>query len=182
MGTYLATGIIQTMIIRKKEIDRKTIPLENIKGSLQKELNLDHYVFGEDENAIFWTIKPELLEGNFVEFLETQFTMYDDAKDMQDVISSVTQAKTGKDIIDLAQDKALVNFQMVDYILDPLEVLRQNGFLDHIMVNYHMIALFIDGKIIMECYDNILHYFERSIRLQQEKYPVVTCLKTMITS
>lgn len=188
MGTYLATGIVYKIIILKRDmVSRKYVikdkfPMENITESLQQEINLDHYVFREDENSIFWEIKPEMLEGNFVDFLETQFKMYGNKRNIQEVIPKIKEAQIGNKIIDLAKERSLCNFQMVDYILDSLPVLHADGFPDHTTVNYHLIAFFIDGKIIMECYDNILHYFEKAIRLQEEKYPVVSCLKTMITS
>lgn len=184
MGTYLATGIVQKMYIRKQEMEDKNLTIEDVQKALQKELNLDHYLSGDDETTISWSLKPQILEGNFPEFLETQFKMYDETKenDIQKVITKVREAGTGENIIKLAKSKSLVDFQMVDYILEPLKVERQDGFSDHITVNYHMMAFFIDGKIIMECYRNILRYFERNIRLQEKTYPVVACLKTMIRS
>ena len=49
-------------------------------------------------------------------------------------------------------------------------------------LNLDLISYFMDGKIIMECYGNILRYFEHNIRLQRDKYPIVDCIKVMITS
>ena len=181
MGTYLATGIVYKMLIQKREMGNNKFPIENIVKSLQKEVNMDHYVFGENEISIFWEIKPEMLEGNFVEFLEEQFKMYNDTKNIQGVIARIKEAQTGSKIIELAKEESLCDFQMV-HLLESLKVLRENGFSDHITVNYHLITFFLNGKIIMECYSNILRYFERAIRLQESKYPVVACLKTMITS
>lgn len=184
MGTYLATGIVQKMIISKRDMESYNIPIENIVKSLKEELTLDHYIFSEDEKTIFWTIKPEMLEGNFVEFLEAQFKMYDageEDEDFQEAIDQIKEAKTGHNIVELANTKSLVHFQMVDYILGDM-YLRQNGVLRHITVKYHLMAFFMDGKVIMECYGDILHYFERALRLQEEKYSIVACLKTMITS
>jgi hypothetical protein len=138
----------------------------------------------ENEDSIFWTIKPEMLEGNFVEFLETQFKMYDEATQgrIQDAILKIKEAQTGEKIIELAKKELFENFQMVDNIFGYHRVLHADGFPDHTTVNYHLITFFLDGKIIMECYNNILHYFERNIRLQEQKYPVAACVKTMITS
>lgn len=186
MGTYLATGIVYKVRIQKRDLvsrryaNKDKFPIENIEKSLQNELDLGAYIFGEDQDAISWEIKTEMLEGNFTEFLETQFKMYNEKMNAQEVISRIKEAQTGKKIIELAQERSLCDFQMVDYILDSLSVLHTAGFTDYITVNYHLMAFFIDGKIIMECYNNIFHYFERVIRLQKEKYPVVACLKTMI--
>ena len=181
MGTYLATGIVQKMRIRKRDMGTNKFTIENIVKSLEKELGMDHYVFGEDDDSIFWKIKPKMLEGNFSEFLETQFKMYDDTKNVQALITKVKEAKSGEEIIELAQSGNFSGFQMVNYIEEYPRVLCVNGFTDHLPVNYYLMAFFMDGKIIMECYRNIFHYFERNIRLQEDKYPVVRCLKTMIS-
>ncbi|MGV8948906.1 MAG: hypothetical protein ACOH2E_06040 [Candidatus Paracaedibacter sp.] len=188
MGTYLATGIVEKIIIPERDLvsrkyaSKDKFSMENIVESLQKELDLDCYVFGEDKGSNFWEIKPEILEGNFIEFLETQFKMYNEKKNINELIEKIRDAQTGENIIKLAknQNERLYDFQMMDYILDSIPVLHPNGFPDYISVNYHMITFFMDGKIIMECYGNILHYFEQVIRLQKEKYPVVKCVKVMI--
>lgn len=180
MGTYLATGIVQQVSICKKDVDRR-IQVSDIVTSLGKELDIDKYVFSESDDYLFWNIKPEMLEGNFVEFLETQFNMYGGIEntDIQEVISRVKEARTGEKIIEMVKKKSHPYFQMIDYIFESLKVLD----VLRVDLNYHLIAFFIDGKIIMECYKRILRYFETNIiRLQADKYPVVTCLKTMITS
>lgn len=183
MGTYLATGIVQKMLIQKREMEKNKFSLENIVKSLQKELHMDNYVLGEDENTIFWEIKPEMLEGNFVEFLEMQFKMYNAEIDIQQMITKVKEAQTGEKIIELAKNMNFPTFQMTDDLTGYSSVRhKDSSFSDHITVNYHMIVFFLDGKIIMECYNNILHYFERNIRLQAKKYPVASCIKTMMTN
>ena len=181
MGTYLATGIVYKIYINKKEIESKKLSMENILKALEDELDISRYVFSEDKDSICWEIKPEMLEGNFPEFLEAQFQMYGDKIDSK-AMTEIMKAHTGKKIIALAEKVNYSDFQMVDNILDSLCVMRDNGFSDYVVVNYHMITFFLDGKIIMECYHKILHYFEKNIRLQQSKYPVVSCLKVMITS
>jgi hypothetical protein len=181
MGTYLATGIVHTVYIRKRDMGTNKFTIENIMKSLEKELNMDHYVFGKDEDSIFWEIKPKILEGNFSEFLETQFKMYDDTMDVQELITKVKEAKSGEEIIELAKSENFADFKMVNYIQEYPRVLCVNGFTDHLPVNYYLMAFFMDGKIIMECYGKIFHYFEKNIRLQEDKYPVAGCLKTMIS-
>ena len=184
MGTYLATGIIAKMSIQQKEMEYRKTTLPKVEEALRKELNLDAYFLSENETTVFWTINPQMLEGNFPEFFETQLRMYDETKeqDIQQAIAKIRDAATGEDIIKLATGNSLRKFQMLDYLQDSLEVKQQDSFSTYVTVNYHMIAFFIDGKIVMECYKNILRYFERNIRLQKEKYPVVMCLKAMITS
>ena len=87
MGTHLATGIIQKMLISKKDIERKSLQMQDIEESLQRELNLLHYVRSEKDEIVSWKIKPEMLEGNFAEFLEMQFKMYKGTLDKEEQLS-----------------------------------------------------------------------------------------------
>jgi hypothetical protein len=103
-------------------------------------------------------------------------------KEEQLVIDEIKEAGTGDKIIELAKKVSYADFQMISHLYESLSVKKPSGFPDQIAIQYHMMAFFIDGKIIMECYGNIMHYFEQNIRLQAGKYPVVGCLKTMITS
>lgn len=182
MATYLATGIVQKMHIKKREIAGKNVRVEHIIKSLKNQLNIDNYFFGQNEDEIFWEIKPEMFQENFAEFLEVQFKMYNDKNDVnvQQVIDKIKEAKTGEGIIELAEAKIFSEFQMLNHICEPLEVWYKESFSTYLSVYYHLVAFFIDGKIIMECYRNIFRYFEMNIRLQKEKYPIVTCLKIMI--
>ncbi|MGI9214697.1 MAG: hypothetical protein ACR2HS_03310 [Gammaproteobacteria bacterium] len=82
----------------------------------------------------------------------------------------------------LAEDKNLVHFQLLDQIFGYIKVISINGFNEYVEVLYSLIAYFLDDKIIMECYSNLFRYLEYNIRLQRKKYPIVDCVKIMITS
>ena len=184
MGMYLATGIVQKIVIYKKQIKYQDITVDIIIQQLKKELDLNFYYFNENIEEYCWTIKPKMLEENLIEFLDTQFQVYTDKKDsdMQKVIAKLTETKSFNQIIELASSKSLAHFQLLEEIFRYIKVVRTNGFSEHVEVIYSLISYFLDGKIIMECYGNILRYFEGNIRLQRNKYSIVDCVKVMITS
>jgi hypothetical protein len=187
MGVYLATGLVQDITIHKDDMKRKNMSMDNIKHALKNEFAIEHYIFGEDERTIFWKINPKMLEGNFIEFFKIQLNMYYLVKDqriednIKRIISAINEAKTGENMIALAEEKQFEHFQTVGYIMEHLEVACQNERLNPINVHYQLIGFFLDGKIIMECYRDILHYFENNIRLLHAQYPVAGCLKVMMT-
>jgi len=186
MGTYLVTGIVKDIAIPKKHMRPTTLSIDNITASLQKELNLVHYTFEEDEDGYYWEIKPEALEGNLVEFLNAQFRMYQPYKPldeyMEQVLAELGKAKTGQEIIDVACEQELMNFKYFDYFIEYLSVKLNEHFDGDVRVHYGLMAYFMDGKIIMECYKSILRYFEHLLRLQRDKFPIVDCVKVMISS
>jgi len=125
-----------------------------------------------------------MLQGNLAEFLDAQFQMYTSKKDkyMDEVIEKIRKAKTSDEVTKLASSDRLINFQLVKQIIEYISVKRDNGFDEDIMIFYSLIAYFIDGKIITEGLGNSLKYFEANIRLQRDKYPIVNCVRVMITS
>lgn len=125
-----------------------------------------------------------MLERNLVEFLDEQFKAYTsrEDEDLKEVIVQLTNFKDFKQIMKLAEDKNLVHFQLLDQIFGYIKVISINGFNEYVEVLYSLIAYFLDDKIIMECYSNLFRYLEYNIRLQRKKYPIVDCVKVMITS
>ncbi len=184
MGTYLVTGIVQRIAIDKTRIRYPDITIDKIKNELQGELNLDFYNFSEDIEGYYFEIKPEILENNLVEFLTTQFKMYRNPPDthMLDVIDQLGKVTGSEEIIALAKSNSLCNFHSASQIIEYLRVIRDNGLHEHIMVFYTLITYLLDGKIITEGLGNSLGYFEANIRLQKDKYPIVDCVKVMVTS
>lgn len=185
MGTYLATGIIEKILVSKKSIEKQSLTIEAVEESLKDELNIEFYERAEENDTVYWAINPKMLEGNLEEFLRVQFLMYENKIDDEtnQLLELIKNEKDGSKIIELSDsDQRHFCFRMLRYFDDFVKVKDERGFLKYVDVNYHMISYFRDGKIIMECYKNILHYFERNIRLQKEKYPIAECVKTLITS
>jgi|APEBP8051072661_1049379.scaffolds.fasta_scaffold02818_3 hypothetical protein len=178
MGTYLVTGIVQNVYIRKKDIPKNLLK-EDLEKSLSNDINLEHYLFQEDDNQVSWKIKPQMLEGNFIEFIENQYNLYDSEHDWQKVLTAIRNANDGQKRLELAADKEFSNFQLIEHIFDFVRI--SDNFRTAVDLNYHLISLFMDGKIMMECYKNILNYFVKNIRILNREYPIAECLKVMIT-
>ena len=184
MGTFLVTGIVQEIIVNKKEtVANGGVLLEDLIKNLKFDINIEHYHMTEDEDRYYWKIKHALLEGNFVEFLDTQFKLYDaQSKIDQHTLDSVANAKTARDRLDLAATRSFENFQLISNLKKYIRMRTEKSFEQTITIRYNLIAFFIDGKILMECYNNILNYFEKNIRSQRTIYPVADCVKVMITN
>ena len=186
MGIYLITGVAKKIIIEKTESVRNELTIGNIIEALKKEVNLEFYVFSEDVKYYFWEIKPKIFEGNLVDFLDSQYQMYyeteDKDKHVKEDIDKIKLGKNGEEILKIVMDKDLYCFHLLNnHIVKPSYVLSDNGFTHAMNVYYKLIAIFSDGKIMMECYNNIFRYFENLIRLQRDKYPIVDCVKVMMT-
>ena len=116
MGTYLATGIVQKIVIDKQRIKYSDITVDIIVQQLKKELILNCDDFSEGTEEYCWKSKPKMLEENLVEFLNAQFQVYTDKKDsdMQKVIEKLTKTNGFDQIMELASNESLVRFQLLD--------------------------------------------------------------------
>jgi len=178
MGTYLATGVVQSIRIPKEE----KVKLETMKDALGLKVDLGKFDFIENDNWYIWEIKDSVLEDKtFVPFLKQQFRYYDPSKVNElDQLASMS----AQEIKNFAKEQPIIKgtycFQFVKNLIDweYVDDIRYHT----VDVYYNMLCFFIDGKIIMECYNDILHYFEELIRLQKKEYPIATCVKVMITS
>jgi hypothetical protein len=184
MGAYLTVGLMSELAVEKKAVADAPATLEAVKSSLQGIVNLDHYTYTDENDMHCWAMKPALFEGQqFTDFLTAQYCAYVGKlnEDMDVLIKNILTLKDGKKIIAMAKEKSAYNFQLMTGCRDYIGVSRSdNHKFKRICVYYDLIALFSDGKIIMECY-GIFRYFEKMIRLQRKEYPIVDCVRCTIT-
>lgn len=181
MGQYLATGIVQRMSFTKSEkVDEDS--LNFLISELSQKINLNKYnlSISKEKKKYSWEIKDEHLEKGLIDFLKEQYKIYGILDDERIAfLDKLSKLKTGKKIREVAALKENPNFQLIDHIFAYQEM---RWPLDNIVINYDLIGLFLDGKIIMECYNNILDYLSKIIQLQKDKYPLADCVRVMITT
>lgn len=178
MGTYLVNGIVKNIYVRKGS---KAPAKESFETFFKQEINLDYYNYSEDPKSYSWTIKGEMFNSNFLEFLEEQFQLYYNEKESaKNVIEELKKTKSAQEIIELSDSRSLPNFQSVD-ASGYFRLKNTEGAYSGVSANYSLMGYFLDGKILMESYGHVFNYFETLIRLQRNKYPIVDCVKVMIT-
>jgi len=177
MGTYLCAGICTKIQIVKKDMTSKKITLEEIIEDLQREIELGLFDKEEDEDTIYWSIKRKYIEYGLIDFLKSQYEIYNKKGDYYEYYREIEKAKTFGKILKLAKKPLGQNFHSLHR---PSYLMIDRNWKD-INVYYDIIVFFMDGKIIMECYRDIFHYFEHMIRLQKDKYPVAGAVKVVIS-
>ncbi len=176
MGQYLSIGIVQEISISKnRELNAEN--LSDLTTKLHQEVNLNKYIFLEDERSYSWTIKDEYLEQNIAIYIEDQFNIYGLAAKYKTFLSKLAAIKSGKEIKAYATRKEEYNFHSTIC----LGYIHIESLYDPIMIQYGLICFISEGKIIMECYDGILGYLSKIIQSQQDKYPIADCVRVMIT-
>lgn len=175
MGQYIQAGICYQIGASKKDMNRSDVKIDDVKKELGKELSLDLYESGENESEYFFSLKPEIIEKNDLsEFLSEQYKLLNvDKKYSDGIISRLKETGSAEDIINLAEQKEFANFQD-----SGTRGLIECGW-NRIAVGYCTIIFMLEGKILMEAYNDFLLYVERLIR-KSSKHRISGAVKVFI--
>lgn len=176
MGQYIQAGICYKAILSKTSMESNRVTYEYALKGLEKELALNLYNVKETEEEYIFSLKEEYLEKRQLsEFLVEQYKMFNDEEDMiKDIINKLNMLNTPKDIIDLAEEKRYRDFQQSS-VYGKISI----GWGKRVLVAYEMIAFFVVGKVIMECYDDFFTYIENLIK-KDNPYTVSKAVKVLI--
>lgn len=94
-------------------------------------------------------------------------------------LEDIKSRKTLDEWMKLAEEKPYQAFQLDDYMIYYTDFPR--GWTNSLDTNVEQIILSLDGKIIMECYDEIFHFFARLIKERLSKYRLANALLVYIS-
>jgi len=181
MGEYLSQGICVEIVIEKSIIESQNTNIEDLEEKLKEEVDLSLYFLIESDEYFIWELKEEYFEKeklkNFLkDFYEDYFVNKEYKERVSEVFEKIENCNDKKEIIELALNKRM-GFQMLEYD-KYLKFGKYNWKKGRFY--FHLITLSLDGKIIIECYQDLLLYLEKIIRYKYEKYDISGSLKFMI--
>lgn len=175
MGQYLVIGIATQITADKRECN----DIENFKTLFEKKLNsAGIYQLSETETTIELRLKPEIAEPEWTDFIQAFYGLRYQPHEYDEIIKDLNQRKTLEEYIVYAEEK--LNQK---YHLTHLHYYLQDGhFNRHIPIVMKMMILSLDGKIIMECYDELFTFINRLIRERLSNYRLANSLYVDITN
>jgi len=91
-------------------METKKLTLEDVIKELKKEIVLELFDKKEDEQIIYWSIKKKYIEHGLIDFLKTQYEIYDKQVDYSEYYREIEKAKTFGKILKLAKKPLGQNF------------------------------------------------------------------------
>ncbi len=182
MGEYLSNGICTRVFVEKKRVDLNKISIQDIENGLKKEIDISMYEFGESEKFLVWNLKKEYLEAGKVinilkEFLEDYGENKEEKERHEGIYKRIEKIESYEDMIKFAEKKPYQEFQMMQYRnYVRLEKLFNEGEYFY----FDCIIFSLDGKIIMECYRDLLLFWEKVLRDRYKKHELAGALKVVI--
>ncbi len=184
MGQFLTVGLCTEFSFSTKKF-KESYTEEMFNEKLQKKFDLslynktylDYESKGKNPKYIRYTIKPDIFTDNILDFVKSQFKLYENTDDDINDISRAIKGKTFNEIIELADDKKFYHFQLLPYYGDYVRDFR-TGI---IYIDVTLIQIFGAGKIIMETYNELFNYFENVIKETNRENPLRNAVRVMIS-
>ena len=184
MGQFIKFGLCTNIICPEKEknkIDKYYKDFDVFKSDFESQSNINTrlYNFREQDNGYIFTIKDELLVAdNLICFLKDFFCDIYDEKDLKvycdDIYEDIKSKHSAVDLIKFAQDKPHQSFQIC-YSRNSVT----GPFMEQIYLEYEYIVLYLNGKAIMECYNEFFSYLEKLLRARH-KHPRSGAMKIFL--
>lgn len=135
--------------------------------------------FHEDEEGIYFSIKPDVLTKYLYALLKRFYAMrYSEGHDYdsEEALKAVEGCKDINEITALLKEKTFQTFQE-GFHYDYVKATRTIGGM---LVTVKSIILSVDGKIIMECYGELFRFFTRLILEKLGDIPLSKALRVYI--
>lgn len=179
MGQYLVIGIATRIAADKKEAAWKFKSIEEFKTLFEKQFNKNGiFQMKEDESDIWFELRPEIAEREWVEFIRDFYRLrYPRPGEKDEACEVLSQENSLEKWISLAEEKPFECYQLTrfhHYLVDR----ERHCYLPLLM---DMIILSLDGKIVMECFNELFEFFNSLIREKLEKYQLNDSLFVYLT-
>lgn len=176
MGRYLNCGIAKTIKIGKDRYSR-----EEILNKLSKSIDLNIYDAIEEREKYFaLELKKDIIEKYAVKFIEEQLKIAE--QDINEVYGdkvSLKELENKKydELMEIADEKECYNFQLLNGLFGFSNDISYIA--DGLTIGADIIAFLFDGKIIMECYNDVFRYF-RNLVIKTSDNPIKTAMVVTI--
>jgi hypothetical protein len=189
MGEYLATGLIVKASYPKSILQEAKWTQQEFEKFLLAKAGLDASLYDVSEAADYrkkeylqYALKPSVLtKENLLPFLREFYPQFFDsnADSYTGTLAVLENTKDDK-LLTLAEDKSEIPFQYdayahPDYFRLPID------FRPNVQVNYNMIMLAMEGKLMTEGISSHLRFFQRCVQEHFAQFVLAKTLKIYTT-
>lgn len=147
--------------------------------------DLSLFDFLENEHEYRWTLKPEVLEQDFLPFLEKFYPSFyrneDAINEYQTVLEDLRKKPNIENWLMLARMKYKFCYQYGNYCEPDRLRNHKDRAESRVEVDYEGIILAVAGNVYLETYGGFLHYFSESIQMRFSEFSLAKCLKVHIS-
>lgn len=182
MGRYLCIGLNSKLEISRTPYRKPEVSQEEMEMAVKQFwVNEDIYDFSFTEENWIYTLRKEAVEKEWLSFLkdfyEIRYKGSGDKKYVDEVLEMLSKHTDFEGWMDMANQRMHPFYQM-----DKRLAWVSAGKWDSIYrMEVESILLSMDGKIIMECYEDILRFFTRCVRERLKHYQLMQALEVYLS-
>lgn len=183
MGCFLCISIVTDLCMSKKEVKEcKLEEKEAVSQALKLyELNPEMYALSQsdDEDDLLVELNSEVLRQDLISFLEEFYQdFYDGDRRMYEEALADLHSTPPDKWINLAKEKRHESYQ---YDVSLYQKTIRIDYSQRIRVACGNIILCLNGKIIMECYNQLFAFLQKCIRARYPSHLLAQTLNVFIT-
>lgn len=181
MGQFLCIGIYTQIRASRKDAEYQYHSVDECCEHIIKDKELDEalYDFSEDDEDIYYTLKPEILWRDVAALTKRFYAMrYRPGHEYDSDLAkeALDKCQNCQEVMDLVRRKSFQCFQE-GFTYDYVTATRTLGGM---LISVKSIILSMDGKIIMECYGELFRFLTRLIREKLSDIPLAKALYVYI--
>lgn len=181
MGKYLGIGIVTEVLVSKDEAVKALYTEDAALQFLNERYNptgVYDFTFNERYGNYYFTLKRDIMRCEWIPALKTFYSIrYPGWKDETNVISELERLNDPEQWLGENMIYGHQNYYHKMFYYD----FTRHDFGRRIMANVDTISLSIDGKIIMECYDDVMDFFTRLVREKMSAFQLRDAFKVYLT-
>ncbi len=182
MGRFLCIGLNTKLAISRTPYRKPEVSQEEMEKAMEQFwVDKEIYDLSVTEEEWIYTLKKEAVEKEWLDFLKDFYEMrykgghgelYAD-----EILKMLSERSGFEGWMDLANERAY-QFYQTDKRLDWVSAGEWNSIYD---MRVESVLLSMDGKIIMECYRDVLRFFTRCVRERLKHYQLAQALEVYIS-
>jgi hypothetical protein len=177
MAQYLQLGICHRITFDKKQLKKLDLTTNDVAEKLSEKMDMALFTCHEDEEEITFVLKEPVLVEQLHDFLKSQFALYSTKENQEhfnSILRDISNLQSMLEIVELAKEGSTPNF-INNSINEHIEMAPWK----RIRVELSLIVILVEGKIIMEDYNDLLHYLENLVRANSG-FPIAGAFRAII--
>ncbi len=185
MGQYLAMGIMTRVATSKEKANKEHIQLETVLQKMQQTFHFapELYDFTDHANYWVWELKKDIWEPELSSFLKEVYPLLyaqQSSTDCDDVLEKLSSTPASS-WLQIAKEKSFEAFQFDEYGEGEYLHFKELTFQPTLKVSVESVALAMEGKIVMEVYGQLFHFFQYCFQKTFSSFQLSKAIRLYIT-
>ena len=179
MGQFLAIGLATKIGVKKTEVDKAQLNIEQFQEKMKQELHYipEIYVISDDNDFYHFILKDDIFHAQLIPFLKVIYPLLYDRSEYYDNIIKELKTLPPSEWLQWAEGKPEEAFQFDVYGM--WDYLEKNH--SRIRVYYECLLLSMEGKIVMEEFGRQFKFFKYTMAQTFREFSIAGALRTYIT-